>query len=319
MRLKSAAMALALASAAATSAWGQAWPSKPVTLVVGTTAGSGLDTIARFLAQGLREKTGQAFVIENKAGAAGNIGAQYVARAAPDGYTAIVATHSTHCINPHVLKGSIDPVREFQPITTFAAIGFVLLASPQLPVKSVSELTAYIKERPGKMSFASGNQFGRVVAEWYRQIYGLDAVHVPYKGVPQAVSDLMAGRVDFLFADSSLGIATARSGKARALAMTTPKRLSSAPEIPTMIESGVNGFVADGWLALFFPAHTPMDITRKLADLTNQVMTTDAAREFLRKVYSEPWPGSPETLAKSVVEENAKWGEIVRKAGIQPE
>ncbi len=301
------------------SAWSQSWPSRPVTLVVGTTAGSGLDTIARFLAQGLRERTGQPFIIDNRAGAAGNIGALAVAHAAPDGYTAIVATHSTHCINPHVLKGSIDPIRDFQPVTTFAAIGFVLLTSPQLPVKSVAELTAYAKEHPGKLSYASGNQFGRVVAEWYRQIYALDAVHVPYKGVPQAVSDLMAGRIDFLFADSSLGIATARSGKARALAMTTPKRLSSAPDLPTMMESGVEGFVADGWLALFFPAHTPIDITRRFAELTNQVMTTEAAREFLRKAYSEPMPGSPETLAKSVVAENAKWGAIVRKAGIEPE
>jgi len=318
MKSAGAVAAIALAFASGTVC-AQTWPAKPVTLVVGTTAGSGLDTIARFLAQGLRERTGQPFLIENKAGAAGNIGAQAVARAAPDGYTAIVATHSTHCINPHVLKGSIDPVKDFQPITTFAAIGFVLLVNPQLPVKSVSELTAYAKERPGKLSYASGNQFGRVVAEWYRQIYGLDAVHVPYKGVPQAISDLMAGRIDFLFADSSLGIATARSGKARALAMTTPKRLSSAPELPTMIESGVDGFVAHGWLALFFPAHTPMEITRKLADLTNSVMTTDAARQFLRKAYSEPMPGSPESLAKSVVEENAKWGAIVKKAGIEPE
>jgi tripartite-type tricarboxylate transporter receptor subunit TctC len=157
------------------------------------------------------------------------------------------------------------------------------------------------------------------VAEWYRQIYGLEAVHVPYKGVPQAVADLMAGRIDFMFADASLGISTARSGKARALATTTPKRISSAPDLPTMIESGVDKFVADGWLALFFPARTPVDIARRLADASNAVITTDQAREFLRKANAEPLPGSPEALAKSVIEENAKWGAIVRKAGIEPE
>jgi tripartite-type tricarboxylate transporter receptor subunit TctC len=204
-------------------------------------------------------------------------------------------------------------------VTTFVAIGFVLIVNPQLPVKSVADLTAYMKARPGKASYASGNQFGRVVAEWYRQIHGLEAVHVPYKGVPQAAADLMAGRIEFMFADASFGIQAARSGKARALAMTTPKRISSAPDLPTMMEAGVAGYVADGWLAFFYPARTPMDIARRFADATNAVIRTDQAREFLARQYAEPMPGSPEALAKSVIDENAKWGAIVKKAGIEPE
>lgn len=318
-KLRSITMAFAVAIVAS-MAQAQTWPARPVTLVVGTSAGSGLDTIGRFLAQGLRERTGQAFVIENRAGAAGNIGAQSVARAAPDGYTAFVGTISTHAINPYMLRNvGIDPVRDFQPVTTIFFIGFILIANPQLPVNSVAELSAYLKAHPGQLAYASGNQFGRIMAEWYRQIAGFDALHVPYKSVPQALGDLFSGRVHFIFVDATVGISTVQSGKARALAVTGPKRNPGAPEIPTMIESGVPGFVADGWVALFFPARTPIEIARKLADLSNDVMTTDKAREFLRKAGAEPMPGSPESLAKSVVEDNAKWGTVIRKAGIEAE
>lgn len=311
----------ALASATAASAsHAQNWPQKPVTVVVGTQAGAGLDTIARFLAERLRERTGQAFIIENKPGVQGNLGAQYVARAAPDGYTAFVGTISTHAINPYVLRNiGIDPVKDFQPVTTIFFISFVLAVNPQLPVNSVAELSAYLKARPGQLAYASGNTFGRVVAESYRQIVGFDAVHVPYKGVPQAVGDLIGGRVQFMFTDATFGISAARSGKVRALAVTGPKRISGAPNVPTMIESGVAGFVADGWVALFFPSRTPIDIARRLAELTNEAMTTDKAREFLRAAGAEPLPGSPESLAKSVISDNAKWGAIVKKAGIEPE
>ena len=317
--LRSIIPALAAAGLAAL-AQAQTWPAKPVTLVVGTSAGSGLDTIARYLAQGLRERTGQPFIVENKAGAAGNIGAQYVARAAPDGYTAVLGTISTHAVNPHVMRNvGIDPVNDFQPVTTIFFISFVLLASPEPPLNSVAELSAYLKAHPGQLAYASGNQFGRIMAELYRQTVGFDAVHVPYKSVPQALADLVSGRVHFIFADATIGISTARSGKARALAVTGPKRNPGAPELPTMIESGVPGFVADGWVALFFPARTPIDIARRLANLANEVMTTAEGREFLRKAGAEPMPGSPESLAKAVVEDNAKWGAVVRKAGIEPQ
>lgn len=317
--LRSITMAFAVAIVAS-MAQAQTWPARPVTLVVGTSAGSGLDTIGRFLAQGLRERTGQAFVIENRAGAAGNIGAQSVARAAPDGYTAFVGTISTHAINPYMLRNvGIDPVRDFQPVTTIFFIGFILIANPQLPVNSVAELSAYLKAHPGQLAYASGNQFGRIMAEWYRQIVGFDALHVPYKSVPQALGDLFSGRVHFIFVDATVGISTVQSGKARALAVTGPKRNPGAPEIPTMIESGVPGFVADGWVALFFPARTPIEIARRLADLSNEVMTTDKARDFLRKAGAEPMPGSPQSLAKSVVDDNAKWGTVIRKAGIEAE
>ena len=162
----------------AAPALAQTWPAKPVTMVVGYPPGSGIDNVARFLAEGLRERTGQPWIVENKPGAVGNLAAQAVARAAPDGYTVLFTPNSSHGINPHMFKKpGFDPIKDFQPVTTILTLGFVLVVNPQtVPVNTVAELTAYIKARPGKLAFASGNATGRVTAEWYRQITGIDAV-----------------------------------------------------------------------------------------------------------------------------------------------
>ena len=305
----------------AAPALAQTWPAKPVTMVVGYPPGSGIDNVARFLAEGLRERTGQPWIVENKPGAVGNLAAQAVARAAPDGYTVLFTPNSSHGINPHMFKKpGFDPIKDFQPVTTILTLGFVLVVNPQtVPVNTVAELTAYIKARPGKLAFASGNATGRVTAEWYRQITGIDAVHVPYKGVPQAITDLLGGQVHFMFADATLGIPTARSGKLRALAVTNAKRVSSAPDIPTMLESGVPGYVVESWFGVLMPAGVPMDIARRFADLSNSTMGTERAREFLSNLGAEPAPGSPESFGRAIVAEIAKWGPIVKNAGIEAE
>ncbi len=314
-------LAAALSALVPAGAQAQSWPSRPVTMVVGYPAGSGIDTVARFLADGLRERTGQSWIVENRPGAVANLAARHVARAAPDGYTVLFTPNSSHGINPHMFKSlGFDPVKDFQPVTTLLTLGFVLVVNPRtVPVTSVAELTAYLKERPGKLAYASGNASGRVAAEWYRQIAGFDAVHVPYKGVPQAIADMLGGSIHFMFADATLGLPTAKSGKLRALAVTNAKRLPSAPEIPTMMESGVPGYEVSSWFGVFLPAGAPMDITRRFAELCNTIMGTGTAREFLNKLGAEPYPGSPESFAKVVVAEIAKWGPIVRAAGIEPE
>ena len=314
-------LAAALSALIPAGAQAQSWPARPVTLVVGYPAGSGIDTVARFLADGLRERTGQSWIVENRPGAVANIAARHVARAAPDGYTVLFTPNSSHGINPHMFRSlGFDPVKDFQPVTTLLTLGFVLVVNPEtVPVSSVTELTAYIKARPGKLAYASGNASGRVAAEWYRQIAGFDAVHVPYKGVPQAITDMLGGTIHFMFADATLGLPTAKSGKLRALAVTNAKRLASAPEIPTMMESGVPGYEVSSWFGVFLPAGAPMDITRRFAELCNAIMGTDKAREFLNQLGAEPYPGSPESFAKVVVAEIAKWGPIVKAAGIEPE
>jgi tripartite-type tricarboxylate transporter receptor subunit TctC len=320
-RLAAFASATLFAALAAPAHAQQPWPAKPVSMVVGYPAGSGIDNVARFLAEGLRERTGQPFLVENKPGAVGNIGAQFVARAPNDGYTLLFTPNSSHGINPHMFsKLGFDPVKDFQPVTTVLSLGFVLVVNPQtVPVNSVAELTAYIKARPGKLAYASGNATGRVTAEWYRQIAGFDAVHVPYKGVPQAITDLLGGQVHFMFADATLGIPTARSGKLRALAVTNAKRVASAPDIPTMVEAGVRGYEVESWFGVLFPAGTAMDTTRRLAELTNAVMGSDKSREFLTRLGAEALPGTPEGFAKIIAAEIAKWGPVVKAAGIAPE
>jgi tripartite-type tricarboxylate transporter receptor subunit TctC len=274
----------------------------------------------RSLAEGLKTRLGQSFVVENRAGADASIGAQVVARAAPDGYTVLVGAASTHGINPYFFKNlGYDPVKDFQPVTTIWAIGLVLLTNPKtLPVSSVSELTAQLKARPGQLSYASGNAFGRMTAEWYRQRIGFDAVHVPYKGVPQAMNDLMGGQVQFMFADATAGLNAAQSGRLKALAVTAPNRVSSAPEVPTMAES-LPGFVSYSWVALFYPANTPIDIARRLSEATNAVMTSEAGRQLLRKSGADTFPGSPDALHKLVLDDLEKWREVARLARIQPE
>lgn len=311
----------AVAPQAQAQAQVQTWPTRPVTMVLGYPAGSGIDTVARFLAEGLRERTGQAWIVENRPGAVANLAARQVARAAPDGYTVLFTPNSSHGINPHMFKSlGFDPIKDFQPVTTLLTLGFVLVVNPQtVPVSSVAELTSYLKARPGKLAYASGNASGRVAAEWYRQIVGFDAVHVPYKGVPQAITDMLGGNIQFMFADATLGLPTAKSGKLRALAVTNARRLSGAPDIPTMIESGVPGYEVSSWFGVFLPAGAPMEITRRFAELCNGIMGTDKAREFLNNLGAEPFPGSPESFAKIVVAEIAKWGPIVRAAGIEPE
>jgi tripartite-type tricarboxylate transporter receptor subunit TctC len=311
-------LVLALALAATASA--QTWPSKPVTMIVGYPAGSSVDTIARFLAEGMRERTGQPFVVENRPGGFGVIGAQQVARAARDGYTFLFAPASA-AINVHLYRNlGYDPVNDLAPVTTVAATGYVLLVNPSVvPVDSVAQLTEYIRARPGKIAYGSGAAAAHIAAELYLSLAGLSATNVPYKGVPQALNDLLGGQIHFLFADATLGIPQARGGKVRALAVTTAQRTSAAPDILTMTEAGVRSYDLSGWFAVFLPAKSPPEIAQKFSDLANATMATDKAREFLKSVSADPFPGSPDSLARFLEGEIAKWGQLIKAARIEPE
>jgi tripartite-type tricarboxylate transporter receptor subunit TctC len=315
------ALVLVFLSLLLAPAQAQNWPTRHVSMLVGYPAGSGIDTVARFLSEGLRGRTGQPFVVENRPGATGNIAAAAVSRAAPDGYTVLFTPNSTHGINPSMYKTlGFDPIKDFAPVTTLLSLGFVLVVNPKVvPVSSVAELTSYVKARPSKLAYGSGNATGRVAAELYRQLTGIDAVHVPYKGVPPVVNDLLGGQVHFAFIDATLGLPTARSGKLRALAVTNVKRISAAPDLPTMAEAGVQGFELEGWFAVFLPAGTSREIVQRLADHSNAIMTSDKGRELLRSLGADPLPGSPESLAKLIATEIPRWQKVVKAAGIEPE
>ena len=299
-----------------------AWPAKPVTIVTGYQAGSGTDTVARFLATHLRERTGQPFVVENKLGGTGILAADYVARATPDGYTVLFTPNSTHGISPFLYKKlPFDPVKDFQAVTTVLSVGFILLVNPQTtPVKTVPELTAFVKQNPGKVSYGAGNASVRIAGEMYRKQAGLDAVQVPYKGNPQALADLLGGQIQFMFADVSFGLPQTRSGKVRALAVTNSTRNPHAPELPTMAEAGFEGFDGlNAWMAFFYPAGVPKDVAQKFAELCNQIMTSDKGRELLARLGAEPYPSTPDATQKMVASSLPRWEKLVKESGIEPE
>lgn len=300
----------------------QTWPSKPVTIVVGYTAGTAIDIVARYLADNLRERTSQTFVVEGKPGVFGNLAAQYVARAKPDGATILLTANATHAANIHLFKNlGFDPVKDFTPVTTILSLGFVLVVNPAVvPVNSVAELIDYMKLHPGKLSYGAGTATGRIATELFLQLAGdPDVTFVPYKGSSQAINDVLGGRIHFLFADVVSGMQHARGGKLRALAVTNAQRISCAPEVPTMAEAGLSAYDLTAWFALFLPAKTPVDIAQKLADLSNALWATEKGREFLRNQCLDPYPGSPESLARLVESDTEKWGRIIKGARIEPQ
>jgi tripartite-type tricarboxylate transporter receptor subunit TctC len=320
--IASLALVFAIPGLAQTSASVSAWPAKQVTIVTGYQVGSGTDTVARFLAEHLRERTGQPFIVETRLGGIGNIAAEYVARSAHDGHTALFTPNSTHGVNPFLFKKlPFDPVKDFQPVTTVLSVGFMLLVNPKImPVNSVAELTALLKLHNGKYSYGAGNATVRIAAEMYRQAVGFDAVTVPYKGNPQAMNDLLGGQIHFMFSDLSFGLPIVRSGKIKALAVTPATRVSSAPELPTMAEAGYPGFEAlNSWMAMFFPAGTPKGIAEKFAEHCNAIMASEKGRDLLKRLGTEPFPNTPDGTARLVETGLARFAKVVKAAGIEPE
>ena len=297
------------------------WPSRPVTFLVGYAAGTGIDTTARFYAERLREATGQPFLVVNKVGAFGNLAAQDALRATPDGYTVLVTPNGTLTTNQHLMKKMpFDALKDFAPVATMARWGAILLVNPQqAPAASVAELTALLKAQPGKLNFASGNFTGQAAGELYKMRAGVSATHVPYKGVPAALADLIGGQVQFMFADVVTGLPQAKAGRLRALAVTTPKRLPNAPEIPTMAEAGVPDYELVNWFGVFLPASAPEALVRRIGDAFNAVTQSPAAQAFYEKVGGEPLPGTPESTRRLIESDIPAWGRLVKAAGIEPE
>ena len=313
---------LVLALTFATPLAAQSWPSRPVTIVVPYLPGSGPDVIARFLADQLHERTGQPFIVVNRAGASSMVGTQAVARAAPDGYTILLQTVLA-AMNVHMFKQlGYDQVKDFAPVTTLATAAFILLVNPEVvPVASVAELTQFIRTRPGKITYGGGTTV-QVASVLYFSLTGLrqeQSTFIPYKGGPAAVNDLRGGQIHFTFVDATLGIQQARGGKLRALAITSAKRTAAAPDIPSMAEAGVQNYDLVGWYALFLPGSAPKDIAQKLAELCNASMGTEKGREFLKTLAMDPYPSSPENFAQFLNREIVKWGRLIKEAGIAPQ
>lgn len=320
-RIVSAAVAL-LALFAAPHAFGQpaggAAPQR-VEIMVGYGAGTGVDSIARYYADRLQKKTGVPHVVVNKVGVYGNLAAQDVVRATPDGSTILITPNTVLSVNMHLLnRMPFDPLKDLTPVTTLSRWGMVLLVNPQKhDVKSVGELVDLLRKNPGKFNFASGNFAGRASGEILKLRTGADIQHVPYRSVPAAVTDMLGGQVDFMFSDVVAGLPHVKSGKLRGLAVTTPQRLNTAPDIPIMKEAGIADFELVSWFAVAAPAKTPRETIERIAAQFNEITNDAETRAFFEKVGGEPFPGEPDALAAFVRTEIDRWGELVKKAGIE--
>jgi tripartite-type tricarboxylate transporter receptor subunit TctC len=312
---------VAIGLALATTAVGaQPYPSKPITIVVPFAAGSGTDSITRIIGQYLQNALGQSVVIENKVGASGVLAATYVARAAPDGYTLLMATNSTHSANPHLFKSlSYDPVKDFAPVARAGSYVFMLVVNPAVPAKTLSELVAHAKANPGKLTYASGNTTGIVAGETLKSKAGIDVLHIPYKSTPPAINDLLGGRVSMMFIDLAPGLEHVRAGTMRPLAVTTKERSALLPDLPSLSEAGIPGCDVTSYAALFAPAGTPKEIVDRLNAEVQKIIANPEAKARIAVTGFDAFSGPPETLAAFVQTELTNWGKLIKDAGIEPQ
>jgi tripartite-type tricarboxylate transporter receptor subunit TctC len=314
-----AILAVAAALAAGTAA-AQDFPNKPVTFVVPFAAGSATDQLARALGQAVGAETKQSVVIDNKPGASGFIGAQAVAKAAPDGYTVFITTNTTHAANEHLYKKlPYDPVKDFAPITGLGKGGQIMIVNPSLPYRSVGDFIDAAKKQPGKLSFGSGSSSSRIAGELLQQMAGVQLLHVPYKSNPLAITDLLGGTIKMMITDMATGLPQVKSGKVRALGVSTLKRSPLAPDVPTISEAGVKGYEMTYWFAAYVPAKTPPAVVRRLHELLVNANASASAKNFYESTGVEPFTTSPDELAKFQQAESLKWQKIIRSAGIEPE
>ncbi len=302
---------------ASAGAWAQAFPAKPVRMVVGFAAGGSTDKLARVLAQRMGEVLGQSVVVENRPGAAGNIAAELVAGSPPDGYTVFMATVSSQAINPHLYKLKFDPIRSFEPVTLVAKYPLLLVVPPQIPVNSVQDLVSYAKANAGKTFFASSGSGSpaHLAGEIFKGVTGTEVKHVPYKGGGPAMLALMANEVQFGFETIPSAIGHARSGKLRGIGVTSDSRSGAAPDLPTMQESGLKGFSVTSWAGLLAPAGTPRDVMAKLTNATLTSLNSPTVKAALAADGAEPGGGSPAAFGKFMADELKAWGEVVRNSG----
>ncbi|VFR16568.1 Putative extracytoplasmic tricarboxylate-binding receptor of a tripartite transporter, in cluster with DUF1446 [plant metagenome] len=296
------------------------FPNKPITFIVPFAAGSATDQIGRAIGQGVTEQTQQPVVIENRPGASAMIGAQTAARAAPDGYTILITTNTTHAANEHLYKSlSYDPVKDYAPLTLLGKGGQIMVVNPKSQARTVAEFIAMAKKEPGKLSFGSGSSSSRIAGELLQQMANIKLLHVPYKSNPLAVTDLLGGQIDTMITDTATGLPQVASGKLRALGVTGPNRSPLAPDVPTISESGVPGYEMGYWFAAYAPAGTPPEVVSRLHELLSKATESKAAKQFYSQTGTDPAVSTPRELAAFQAEESKKWGDIIRRAGIQPE
>jgi tripartite-type tricarboxylate transporter receptor subunit TctC len=301
----------------------QAYPVKPIRFVVPYAAGGPLDIMARAIGQKLTESMGQPVVVDNKPGAGGNIGADIVAKAAPDGYTMVMGAVATHAINPTLYPAiPYDPVKDFTPVAMVAVVPNVLVVNPALPVKSVKELVAFARAKRAYLNFGSGStgSTGHLAGELFNVLAGVQMIHIPYKGGAPAMADLLAGQVQLMFDNLANSLPQVKAGRLRALAVTTAQRSAFAPELPTLAEAGVPGFDLSTWFGVFLPGNAPRDIVVRLNAEVNKALNAPDMKERLEKMGAEhPAGNTPERFAAFIRVEFDKYARVIKASGAKVE
>ena len=295
----------------ATAAWAQ-FPGKPVTIVVPFPPGGGTDALARIMQPTLGALWKQPVIVENKPGAAGAIGGEYVAQARPDGYTLLMSSTAG------ITAKNVD---KFAPITLVSASPYVVVVNAKVPVGSIRELIDYAKKNPGKLTFGSSGTgaASHLAAELFKSMGGVDMLHVPYKGTGQAVTDLVGGQIDVMFSPAETVMQHVQAGRLKALAVTSAKRFAALPTLPTVAESGVPGYEAVGWFGLFAPAATPKEVVAKVSNDARYVLSEADVKQKMLAAGAEPSPMTPEQFARFVRSEMDKWTRLMKERGINPE
>jgi len=317
--LAACALALAPCLAPLPAAAGP-FPDKPVRFVVPNPAGTATDQLARTVAQYVAQKTGQTVVVDNKAGANGIIATDFVAKAPPDGYTVLIGNVTTNAANASLYKKlPFNTEKDFAPLTGLARGSQVMVVNNDFPAKTVAEFIALAKVSPGKYAFGSGGASARVATSSFAQQAGIELLHVPYKGNPQALTDLMAGQIQLFFPDMTTALPLIGSGKVRALAVTSKRRSTYLPNVPTLAESGLPGYEAGYWFAAYAPAGTPPDVVATLSRLMSEGVQSESAGVFFKSKGMDAFPTSPAELGEFTTGEITTWARSIKAAGIEPE
>jgi|KBSMisStaDraftv2_1062788.scaffolds.fasta_scaffold27209_2 tripartite-type tricarboxylate transporter receptor subunit TctC len=297
------------------------YPVKPIRLVVGQAPGGAADIVARAIAQKLTESLGQSVIVDNRAGAAGSIAAAQVVKSAPDGYTALFVS-SSYAINPGLYTDlPFDPLRDLAPVSLIAEAPFLLVVNPSLPAKSVSELISLAKARPGALNFSSGGNgsSGHLAGELFKSLAHVSLNHVPYKGAGPATIDVIAGQIDMTFASVVSALPHVKSGKLRALGVTSVKRSLAAPQIPTIAESGLNGYQTGTWYGVLVPVGTPGEIIGRLNSEIAKMLKVPDMQQRLASEGADPIGSTPAQFAAHLENEIARWGKIIKASGVRSE
>ena len=305
----------------ASGVWAQddAYPNKPVRIVVPFAAGGSTDVVARLLADKLSVEFKQPFLIDNRAGASGNIGAQVVAKAPADGYTLLMGTTGVLSINGHLYKNmNYDVVKDFAPVSYTSLITNILVVPVDLPVRNVAELVALAKSKPGGLSFASSGSGSstHLSGELFKAMAGVYILHIPYRGSPQALNDVVAGQVNMLFDNAPSSMGFIQQGKLKALAVTSSKRLPNLPDVPTLDEAGVKGYESLSWSGIVAPAATPKPVIAKLNEAIDRILKSEDIKRRLAGLGVEAVGGPPEAFARQIRTESDKWGKLIKSANI---